>query len=155
MPATPPGLRHLCRYEAFLDPAVQAFGTTPFGRRTTVLITGGTVEGERLQGKLLPGGGDWALVDTQGILHLDVRATFCTHDDALIHVTYRGLLHPYSRDLRQRIESGELSEEQVYFRTAPRFETSADRYTWLNGILAVAVGHLTASGVAYDVFEVM
>lgn len=153
MTIRPPQLRPLCRYEAFLDPAAQAIGSTPFGRRTTVLITGGTVEGERIRGEVLPGGGDWAMVDDSEVLHLDVRATFRTHDDALIHVTYQGLLHPYGRDLRQRIEAGELGEDELYFRTTPRFETGAANYAWLNRLLAVGVGRLTARGVAYDVFE--
>lgn len=154
MNAPAPRLRPLCGYEALLDSNVQAFGETPAGRRTTVLIRGGTVEGKRLRGEVLPGGGDWAVVDGGHVLHLDVRATFRTHDQCLIHVSYQGLLHPYARDLRQRIEAGELREEDIYFRIAPRFETGAAPYAWLNGILAVGVGHLTAQGVAYDVFEV-
>ena len=149
-----PALRFLCRYQAILDPETQPIGRVPGGTRNTVLIAGGSVEGERLRGEVLPGGGDWALIDDTGTLHLDVRATFRTHDGALIHVTYPGILRPYSPHLRSQLDSGELNPEDLYFRIAPRFETGASAYSWLNSILAIGFGTLVQGGVAYDIFEV-
>ena len=35
---------------------------TPVGSRMTFITTGGVVEGPKLRGELLPGGGDWLLV---------------------------------------------------------------------------------------------
>ena len=37
----------------------QSFGQTPAGNRKIVTVSGGNVEGERISGRLLPGGGDW------------------------------------------------------------------------------------------------
>lgn len=155
MKPTNPALRFLCRYEARLDPQTQPIGRVLGGMRNTVLIAGGSVEGERLRGEVLPGGGDWALIDDTGTLHLDVRATFRTHDGALIHVTYPGMLRPYSPDLRARLDSGEMKPEDLYFRIAPRFETGAPAYAWLNSMLAIGSGMLVQGGVAYDIFEVL
>jgi Protein of unknown function (DUF3237) len=42
-----------------------------------------------------------------------------------------------------------------YFRTAPTFETGAESYRWLNNIVCVGTGRLTAHGVDYDIFEVL
>ena len=47
----------------------------------------------------------------------------------------------------------ELSE--YYLRTAPFFETGAERYGWLNTIVAVGVGQRIPNGATYDVFEVL
>ncbi len=37
----------------------QKLGAVPHGIRTFVPVTGGSFEGPRLRGKILPGGGDW------------------------------------------------------------------------------------------------
>ena len=38
-----------------------AVGATPLGRRYIAYVTGGTFEGPRLKGRVLPGGGDWVI----------------------------------------------------------------------------------------------
>src|SRR5881397_66993 len=79
--------------------APQVIGATPMGTRQVFIVKGGTVEGPRIKGKLLPGGGDWALVRSDGAVQLDVRATIQTDDGALVYGTYGGsssLSRPYS-----------------------------------------------------------
>ena len=39
----------------------QNVGAGPHGTRTTFPITGGSFEGDRLRGKVLPGGDDWTV----------------------------------------------------------------------------------------------
>ena len=46
-------------YEIAMDAEVDDLGPTPLGRRRIVRVTGGTFEGPRLRGTVLPGGGDW------------------------------------------------------------------------------------------------
>jgi len=57
-------------------------GTGPQGTRTIFNVTGGTFEGSRLRGTVLPNGGDWLLVDSEGVGRLDVRLTLATDDGA-------------------------------------------------------------------------
>jgi len=52
---------------------IQRLGQTPYGERRIIDIQGGTVEGPRLNGKVLPGGADWLLVRADGVGDLDVR----------------------------------------------------------------------------------
>ena len=73
--------------------ATQAVGAVPHGTRFVFPITGGTFEGERLRGKVLPGGGDWAILRADGVLELDLRITLETDDGALIHMTFDGIRH--------------------------------------------------------------
>lgn len=52
---------------------------------------GGSFEGDRLQGKVLPGGDDWTVTRSDGVVELDLRITIETDDGALIHMTFEGL----------------------------------------------------------------
>jgi hypothetical protein len=69
----------------------QDLGAGPRGTRVTFPITGGSFEGERLRGKVLPGGGDWTLMRSDGVLELDLRVTLETEDKAIIHMTFEGI----------------------------------------------------------------
>ena len=124
---------------------------TPVGTRITVAVAGGTFEGDRLRGDLLPVGGDWALLGDDGIARYDVRALLRTHDDALIEMRSTG--HAVlDEDARARFLGGELIEaDQMYARSSPLFETGDDRYRWLNGVHTLAVMALALDRVVYDV----
>jgi len=149
----------LCRYSASIDWPQQDLGPAHFGRRLIAVVTGGVVEGNRLHGKVLYGGGDWALIDdARDVLRLDARITFETHDGAKIFVSYRGVLRPRAEGGRQRKKGGTTTEEDYrtfYFRTVPIFETGDERYLWLNDIVCVGVGGVTTDGIKYEVFEIL
>jgi hypothetical protein len=53
----------------------QNIGAGPHGARLTFPITGGSFDGERLRGKVLPGGDDWVVKRVDGVLELDLRIT--------------------------------------------------------------------------------
>ena len=84
-------LEPIMTYHADLA-APQDVGKTAFGTRQIFEVTGGTFEGPELKGEILTCGGDWLLVDDEGIGRLDVRATFRTHDGAHIYMQYFGVL---------------------------------------------------------------
>lgn len=50
--------------------------------RLTYPITGGSFEGERMRGTVLPSGDDWTIKRSNGILELDMRVTLATDDGA-------------------------------------------------------------------------
>ncbi len=62
----------------------QKIGAVPHGTRVMAPIPSGHFEGPRLRGKVLPGGGDWTLLRSDGVLELDLRITLETDDGALI-----------------------------------------------------------------------
>src|SRR5258708_16065150 len=54
---------HLFTLSLTVDPNFTDVGETPYGRRRIATVTGGTFEGEELQGTVLPPpGGDWLLL---------------------------------------------------------------------------------------------
>src|SRR5437667_11349096 len=70
---TEPGMlstEHL--YDIVMDADVQDVGVTPSGHRRFVHVTGGTFEGPRMRGTVLPGGGDWLVGRADGSRRLDV-----------------------------------------------------------------------------------
>lgn len=130
-------------------------GQTPTTFRRIGVVYGGRFEGERLSGDVLDGGSDWQSVRGDGSTVLDVRLNLKADDGALICMTYRGLrLGP--PDVIARLAEGEaVDPASYYFRINPMFETGSERYAWLNGILAVGLGHRFADGPVDKTFEVL
>ena len=120
----------------------QNIGAGPRGTRVTLPITGGSFEGERLRGQVLPGGGDWTLLRSDGVLELDLRITLKTEDEAIIHMTFEGI-------------RADRAAGTPYFRTLPRFETAAAKYSFLNRMLAVGTGEITADGPVHVIEEIL
>jgi len=146
-------VEHLFDMHVDLQPAQPI--PTPVGTRMTFITTGGDIEGPKLCGELLPGGGDWLIAGTDGAGRVDVRATLRTHDGALIHYESRGIIK-IPADGMQRLAAGEvLPFEETYIRTTPKFETSDDRYAWLSEVVAVGYNILSPNHIDYRIYHVL
>jgi hypothetical protein len=146
-------LQPLFKAEITLAPA-QELGDTPQGRRRIIGITGGRFSGERLSGRVLPGGADWQVIRADGVADLDARYTLETGDGALIYVRNRGYRHGPA-DVLKKLSLGEAVDPSLYYmRTTPSFETGDSRYSWLNRMVCVATGARRAAAVELDVYEV-
>lgn len=112
------------------------------GNRQIVSVTGGTFEGPRLKGRVLPPGGDWLQTVTGNVRLLDVRALLVTDDEQRIYMTYKGVMYTPP--------GGSL-----YWRTTPYFETASEKYAWLNSIVCVGVGYTVPTKVPYRIFQIL
>jgi hypothetical protein len=146
--------RPLMRLQVVVPPP-EKIGVVPHGTRVIAPITGGTFEGDRLRGKVLPGGGDWTLLRSDGILELDLRITLGTDDGALIFMTSFGLRHGPPEVLAALARGESVDPSRYYFRTTPRFETSAPRYAFLNRLIAVSSGDRRPGGPIYTIEEIL
>jgi len=133
--------------------APQELGDTPLGRRRIIGITGGRFSGERLSGRVLPGGADWQVIRSDGVADLDARYTLETSDGALIYVRNHGYRHGPAEVLHKLSKGEEVDPSLYYMRTTPRFETGDARYAWLNRIVCVATGARRPAAVELEVFE--
>ena len=134
---------------------MQLIGATPTGNRRIGLVAGGTFHGDRLRGKVLPGGADWIIGRPDDVTTLDVRLVLETDDGAAIGMTYRGLRHGPT-EVMNRINRGEpVDPATYYFRIAVTFETAAPKYAWLNRAFFIGSGDRKPGGPVYDVFEVL
>jgi hypothetical protein len=146
-------VEHLCDLSVDLEPAQLI--ATPIGTRMTFIARGGRVAGEKLRGEILPGGGDWMMVGTDQIGRVDVRVTVRTEDGALIHCESRGVIK-IPADGFERLNRGErLPFEESYVRTTPKFETSDERYAWLNQLVIVGYNELSKDRVDYRMYRVL
>ncbi len=133
----------------------QKLGAVPHGIRSIIPVTGGDFEGPQLRGKVLSGGGDWLLLRDDGVLELDLRITLETDDHALIQMTFQGLRHG-PPDVIAALSRGDVIDPaRYYFRTLPRFETSTDKYAYLNRMIAVGVGEVGRDGAIHRIDEIL
>lgn len=138
----PHGTHPLCTLDATIG-GMHLIGTGPAGARTIAEVSGGSVTGERLNGTVKGNAAaDWMRTSKDGIASLDVRVVVETDDGALIYITYEG---------RADWSEGP-GTKPIYM--APKFETSDERYTWLNAVQAVGKGQLGAGTVSYEIAEV-
>lgn len=114
--------------------AVTCAMPTPMGQRdggTAVMIpiTGGTVSGEKLNGEVVPGGADWALIKDDGTICVKAHYAIKAEDGTLIEVFNEGM---------NQIERA--SADAANMLTTPRFIAPDGEHAWLNS--GVFVGTL-------------
>jgi hypothetical protein len=129
-------------------------GQVANGRRRIIDITGGVVDGPTLKGKVRPGGADWQIVRADGFTELDTRYTIETDKGQLIYVQNPGMRHA-APDVMKKLLAGETVDPAlVYFRTQPKFETSAPELQWITRAIFVGVGERYPSEVVIRFFRV-
>lgn len=118
-------------------------GDTPYGQRTiSTPRPGSRVEGPRLKGTVLEGGGDPFLVRTDGVGEIDARLTLRTDDGALILMRYRGLWVA-TLEVQEAILRGESVPVHEYrVCISATFETGSPEYQWLNAIFGIGYGFI-------------
>lgn len=121
--AQDPVFRHVFDIRAEISDAVNV-GSVPHGERIIIPITGGEVTGE-VNGKILPGGADYQLIDTVGKQsELKAIYTIMTEESIPIYVTNEGI--------------NRFKEGDYYFMTSPKFECDKNsKYGWLNSKIFV------------------
>src|SRR5262245_31850240 len=96
---------------------IQMLGNTPYGERRIIGILSGTVEGPRLNGRVLPGGADWQIVRADGVVHLHARYTIETHAGGQILVDAEGYRHGPTEVMERLARDETVDPTLYYFRT--------------------------------------
>lgn len=152
--------RVLCTAEFQVAGGVFGLGETPFGDQRIGYVTGGRFFGSRLNGEILPGGGNWSRggrIAAGSVGTFDARAVWRTDQGELIYLSYNGrTLIP--DDVRADFADPAapvVDPARYYLRIAPTFETASPRLAWLNAVLAVGVGERTDFGVRHEIHEIL
>jgi hypothetical protein len=147
-----PQLEYVMSYNATLA-AAEVIGPLPEGVRVNFYVTDGLFEGPNVRGRLLPVGGDWLTIRTDGIGVLDVRATLETDDKALIYISYTGVLD-LGPEGHARFLEGKLPP-YIPLRVSSRLHTAHPKYQWMNRHQYVQFGEadVEALTVRYDVYR--
>ena len=148
-------LDHVMSYNATLSQP-EIIGEVPEGLRVNLYVTGGTITGPKVSGRLRPVGADWLTLRRDGVGVLDVKATAETDDGALLYITASGIVDLGPDGYRDFL-NGIPPASGTAIRTNPKVTTSHPDYLWLNRLHCVGVGeaYLERSEVAYDVYAVV
>jgi Protein of unknown function (DUF3237) len=149
-----PGLELLFEVRATLAAPILV-GEVPEGTRRVVPVSGGTFEGMRLRGTVLPGGADWQYLRADGVLVVEAQYLLRTDDGVVIQVNNRGLRHGPEAAMR-RLAAGEpVDPAEYYFRATPRLSAPAGPYEWLNRRVFLCSGARLADAVVLRFYEVL
>ena len=145
-------MEHIFSYEGTSAGPPEIIGPVAQGLRLNAYFSGGTVSGPKVNGKILPVGGDFLTVRTDGVGDIDVRLTIQTDDGALIYQTNSGVLE-LGENGHEDFMSMKL-QDVTQIRASIRFQTSHDKYKWLNRKQCIGIGHFMAmeGKITYDVY---
>ena len=115
---------------------------SPGGNKVVVPVSTGTFEGPKLKGTVIAPSGDSITVRQDGSSVLDLRLLLQTDDGEKILMTCRGIAYTAPDGTR-------------FARLQPLFETGADKYAWLNKVVAVGVYRLVPGKIAYRIYRVL
>lgn len=155
MTLPPPTLEYLCDLAVTIAAPVEV-GHTAAGLRRMIPITGGTVTGPRVNGKVMAGGADFQLILSGGTqAHLDARYVIELEDGSRVFVQNTAL-RVASLENSQRIMNGQaVNPDEVYFRCQPKLEASAPQWAWLSESQFIGNGRRAPDGVFMSFYRVL
>ncbi len=115
---------------------------SPGGNRVVVPVSTGTFEGPKLKGTVIAPSGDAITIRQDGSSVLDLRLLLQTDDGQKILMTCRGLAYA-------------APDGTLFARLQPLFETGAEKYAWLNRVVAVGVFRYVPGKVAYRIYRIL
>ena len=150
-----PQLEHVCDLAVTISAPIEV-GLTPAGLRRMIPITGGTVTGPRLNGKVMAGGADFQLILNGGTqAHLDARYVMELDDGSRVFVQNTAL-RVASLENSQRIMHGQpVDPSAVYFRCQPKMEATAPQWAWLSESQFIGTGRRAPDGVFLSFYRVL
>jgi hypothetical protein len=151
-PLSPPSLNF------FADLSVQVgkpqeVGRTARGLRRLIPILGGEATGNGWRARVLPGGADFQLVQSDTLAELDARYVLEADGGDLIYVQNRAI-RSGPPELMARLVRGEpVDPALIYFRCSPSFETVSAPLGWINERMFVGTGERYPDKVVMRFFE--
>ena len=135
--------------------SVTTAGEIGHGVRRIIPITGGTVKGEGIAGRICPFGADFQMIRPNELIELEAKYAFETDDGAVVYVENKGIRFG-PLELLEKLKRGEpVDPKLIYFRTVPKFETGSEKYRWLMENLFIGSAARHADRVVIDVHQVL
>jgi Protein of unknown function (DUF3237) len=148
-----PGLTLAFEAHITLAPPVE-YGSINGSRKRFIAITGGTVSGERLNGVVLAGGGDWQTIHPDGLTEIHARYALKADDGTVIAIDNPGV-RVAAPEIIARLSAGEdVDPALYYFRTTPSFDVPTGRHDWLKRQVFVARGIRRPDHVVLEFYSV-
>jgi hypothetical protein len=125
------------------------------GTKIIYTVKSGTIKG-KINGTVLPIGGDFTSKIGDTNIKLDVREVIQTDDSSTIYIIKSGFIYADSSNFYKIVtgQGKDLSSDKYYFRSTYIFETNSKKYDWLNHTIGIAIGTITEYGISYKLFAV-
>jgi hypothetical protein len=149
-----PALALVFQARVLVDPPL-LLGEVGGTQRRIVPIRGGRIEGERLQGEVLPGGADWQAIRPNGVTEVLARYVIRADDGAMISVVNSGIRRASEPVIRRLLAGDAVDPALVYFRAAPVFEVGPGPHAWLTEQLFVSAGVRRPDSVEIRFYSVL
>lgn len=156
-----PALEHIGDLTVFVATPIEAgqvTGLNSRGKRRIIPITGGTLTGPQLQGRVLPGGADFQMVVSDTCADLDARYLIALdgpeHAGQHIFVQNRALRRGSADDITKLVRGEPVDPAAIYFRCVPTFEVSSPALQWLSESIFVGTGARFPDRVEISLFRV-
>lgn len=128
--------------------------SSPYGLRNIGYITEGRVWGDKITGKILPGGGDWCVIRRDGISMPDVKCMIETDSGAHILMTYTGKMDTGENGFDDYCNS--RFPDTNFISTNVELETEDEDYLWANRVACFGIGQVNRTSIPlmlqYDVY---
>ena len=130
-------------------------GPGRLGTRRIVPITGGTVRGPKLNGRVVPGGADYAIGRSDGAAVVTAHYALEAEDGTPIYIMNEGIRTATS-EVIARLRSGEhVDPADYYFRSVPTFDAPEGPHGWLSDNIFVAHCARFGPSVRIRVYQVV
>jgi hypothetical protein len=126
------------------------------GKRAFVPVTGGEIDGPRLNGQIVPySGGDWPHIRSDGTAIFNARYMLEASDGALIHIRNRGIRHGPAQVIERIMARETVDPSEYYMRLAPVFEAPAGPHEWLTRTVFIGTGDRRADHSIFRYWAVL
>lgn len=132
----------------------QVIGETGTGMRLNYFVRAGTLVGNGISGRVLPGSSDHLLVRPDGIGVVRVRGGAAMDDGATLDFEYEGYADFGPDGYRMAMANALRDKSPLVL--APVISTRHPKYAWLSRVQCLGLGqtHLDARSAWYDLFVV-
>lgn len=119
------------------------YGPTLAGvKRGFVAVLGGTIEGPRFSGRVVPNsGGDYPTIYPDGTAVFDARYLLEADDGTLIELRSRGFRHGDPEILSRLVGGEDIDPSQYYMYLTPQFDVPRGPHEWLGRSVFLVTGH--------------
>jgi hypothetical protein len=156
-----PALEHVADLTVQVGPPVEAgqvTGLNSRGKRRVIPITGGTLRGPLLNGRVLPGGADFQMVVSDTVADLDARYIIALDGAEFggehIYVNNRALRRGSASDIARLVRGEPVDPAAIYFRGVPSFEVSSPKLAWLTESIFLTTGARFPDRVEMSLYRV-
>ncbi|MCM3160634.1 DUF3237 domain-containing protein [Metabacillus litoralis] len=129
-------------------------GDVGTGIRRVIPIIGGAFEGEGIKGKILSGGADYQMIRYDGVTEALAHYVIETDDGVPIYVINKGYRHGPKEIIDKIIRGEQVPDGSYYFKTTPTFETSSEKYSYLNRMIYIGEGLRGPNDVQISFYQV-